>query len=251
VSAPIDVDASAFIDKLSAAAQISNAAQPQPLNQSTQRSAGPLPPAVLTAGAPATPQDAASAALPADFPILFDDLTVDSPHVTKIPLRVYPGDDPGFTEEDIVLEDGDIVFIESRETEFYFTGGLLGGGQYPLPRDYDLDVLGALAIAQAEGSANNNLGATRAVGGLSVLNQDVSVGASEVVVMRRLPNGRKLAIKVDLYEAMRSPCDTIYIQPGDFVVLQYTRSEAIGAFFERRILDGAVQGAANAVTFRR
>ena len=31
-------------------------------------------------------------------------------------------------KEDIILHDGDIVFIESRDTEVFFTGGLLGGG---------------------------------------------------------------------------------------------------------------------------
>ena len=47
----------------------------------------------------------------------------------------------------MVLNDGDIVYIESRETEVFYTGGLLQGGEFPLPRDYDLDVLGAMAIA--------------------------------------------------------------------------------------------------------
>ena len=35
------------------------------------------------------------------------------------------------SEEDVILEDGDIVFIESRDTEVFYTGGLLGvrGGE--------------------------------------------------------------------------------------------------------------------------
>ena len=32
-----------------------------------------------------------------------------------------------------------------RDTEVYYTAGLLGGGQFPLPRDYDLDVMQAIA----------------------------------------------------------------------------------------------------------
>ncbi len=81
------------------------------------------------------------------------DPTLANQSVTKIPVRLAPGEQTRFTERDIILEDGDIVFIESRDTEIFYTGGLLGGGQYTLPQNYDLDVLGAIAIAQA-GRAN-------------------------------------------------------------------------------------------------
>ena len=73
----------------------------------------------------------------------------------RIPLRLPPGQTPTFKPEDIILESGDIVMIESREREVFYTGGLLGGGEYPLPRDYDLDVLGALAIS-GQGIASQN-----------------------------------------------------------------------------------------------
>ena len=39
------------------------------------------------------------------------------------------------------------MLIEGREREVFYTGGLLPGGEWPLPRDYDLDVLGAIAMA--------------------------------------------------------------------------------------------------------
>src|SRR5207248_1926436 len=57
----------------------------------------------------------------------------------RIPLRVRPNEPPNFRPEDVVLHDGDIVFIESRETELFYTAGLLPVGEYVLPRDYDLD----------------------------------------------------------------------------------------------------------------
>ncbi len=81
------------------------------------------------------------------------DLTIDSPDIIKIPVRIGPGENPNLTEADITLYDGDIVFIESRETEVFYTGGLLGGGQYTLPRDYDLHVLEAIAVAQGLATA--------------------------------------------------------------------------------------------------
>ncbi len=54
---------------------------------------------------------------------------------------------PSFRPEDIILEEGDVVYIESRDAEVFYTGGLLPGGEFPIPRDYDLDVLGAMALA--------------------------------------------------------------------------------------------------------
>jgi len=139
-----------------------------------------------------------------------------------------------------VLHDGDVVFIESRDTEIFYTGGLLGGGQYTLPRDYDLDILGAISIAQAGGSG----GSGKSTGGPSALNQDVTISASNAIILRQLPNGTQVPIKVDLYEAVRNPSQRILIQPGDYVILQYTKSEAIAAFVERHLLEGALFGLA-------
>jgi hypothetical protein len=165
--------------------------------------------------------------------------------IIRIPVRLHPGETPRFTEKDIILQDGDIVFIESRDTEIFYTGGLLGGGQYPLPRDYDLDVLGAVSIAtagQASGGGSGGFG--NRIGGVSSLNQDISVSASDVVVLRQLPNGSQVPIKVDLNKALRDPKHRIRIQPGDYVVLQYKPHEAVAAFVERNLLAGGLIGLA-------
>ena len=74
----------------------------------------------------------------------------DQQQILRIPLRVYPGEPMPFSESDIVLEDGDVVLIESRDADVFFTGGLLGGGRYRLPRDQDLDILQALAMVQTQ-----------------------------------------------------------------------------------------------------
>jgi len=170
------------------------------------------------------------------------DPTVNNPDIIKIPVRLAPGEQPTFTEQDIILYDGDIVFIESRETEIFYTGGLLGGGQFTLPRDYDLDVLGAISVAQSQGT--QQVGGGRATGGPSALNQDVTISASQVVVLRTLPNGAQVPIKVNLYDAVRKPQERLIIQPGDMIILQYTPAEAVGAFFERHLLEGALFGLA-------
>ncbi len=173
------------------------------------------------------------------------DPTIDNPNVVKIPIRLGKGERPMFTERDIILQDGDIVFIESRETEVFYTGGLLGGGQYTLPRDYDLSVLEAISVAQSPQSLQNQT--TRNIGGTSALNMDVTFSASHVVILRKLANGTRMPIEVDLYKALRHPeRENILIQPGDMVILQYTKLETIGAFFERHLLESALFGIAAA-----
>ncbi len=168
-------------------------------------------------------------------------LDVDGRHVIRIPIRLGPGETADIREEDVILQDGDIVFIESRDTEVFFTGGLLGGGQFTLPRDYDLDILQALSIATSRGNA----GANRVVGGLSALNNDVSISPSIVIVLRKLPDGGEMPIKIDLYRARTDMSERIAIQPGDYILLQYTPLEAIAAFFERHLLEGALFGLAS------
>ena len=70
----------------------------------------------------------------------------DDPGIIRIPLRLAPGKTPKFRPTDVILEDGDLVMIEGREREVFYTGGLLGGGEHQLPRDYDLDIIGALSL---------------------------------------------------------------------------------------------------------
>lgn len=179
-----------------------------------------------------------------DWPMDFGS-SLDGRHVIRIPVRLGPGEHTDVKESDIILYDGDIVFIESRETEVFYTGGLLGGGQYTLPRDYDLDVLGAIAIAQGNrGGGGGGSRATQSIGGQSALNADVSISASQLIVLRPLPDGNQLTLQIDLYEAVRNPNERITVQPGDYLILQYTRAEAIMAFVERHLLEGALFGVA-------
>ncbi|MDB5388929.1 MAG: polysaccharide export protein [Planctomycetaceae bacterium] len=164
--------------------------------------------------------------------------------VLRIPIRLRPGEQAYFTERDILLFDGDIIFIESRETEIFYTGGLLGGGQYSLPRDYDLDIIDAISIAQGRVAATAATGTGAHIGGISSTNQDISVSASVLIVVRRLPDGRRVNIKIDLYKALRDENENLLVQPGDHLILRYTPLEAIGAFIERNLLAGSLIGLA-------
>lgn len=172
------------------------------------------------------------------------DPTIDNPNVIRIPVRLAPGEIPQITEESITLQDGDIIFIESRETEVFYTSGLLGGGQYTLPRDYDLGVLEAIAISQSRNMGSTGTGMMSSVGGVSALNQDITTSASRLAIIRTLPTGRRITIEIDLRKAMKYPQENIRIQPGDILFLEYTFPEAVCAFTQRYMLEGALFGVA-------
>jgi protein involved in polysaccharide export with SLBB domain len=163
----------------------------------------------------------------------------DPPNVTRIPLRFNPATPPQFRQEDVILDEGDIIIIRSRDEETFFTAGILGGGEYPLPRDKDLDILAAIAIAKGPiGSIGSGVGA---VGG----GQGGGMGGggggggrgtqycqpSRAVVIRELACGDQISIRVDLNKALRDPSERILIQPKDVIVLQYTLDEEIGNVF--------------------
>lgn len=147
----------------------------------------------------------------------------DPKNVVRIPLRGRPGEPvQRLKQEDIILGNGDIVYIQSRDAEVFYTGGLLKGGQYPIPRDYDLDVLGAMAMgggsiaAAAGGSGNDGIGS--GVG---------SIFPPTRVLVLRVADGRQNVIEVDLKEAMRDPGQRILIEPNDMIVLEYRPGEVV------------------------
>ncbi len=172
------------------------------------------------------------------------DPTVQSSHIIKIPVRLAPGESLDLSEEDITLYDGDIIFIENRDTDVYFIGGLLGGGQYPLPRDRDLHVLEAVSLAQGRGATQVGIQGLQSSGGVSALNRDVVPGASRLLILRDAGCNRRITIEVDLYKALRYPHENILVRPSDLLILQYTPTEAVAAFLQRNVLEGALLGIA-------
>ncbi|MBP5620412.1 MAG: hypothetical protein J6X44_00200, partial [Thermoguttaceae bacterium] len=140
--------------------------------------------------------------------------------VLRIPLRVAPGEQPPqLTSEDVTLYDGDVVYIQSREAEVYYTGGLLKGGVYPIPRDYDLDVMGA--IATAGGTVGAAAGATQAEASGKVSS---ILPASRILVLREV-NGRQYAIQIRQREMLRDPSQRILVEPNDVILVEYTTVE--------------------------
>lgn len=145
--------------------------------------------------------------------------------IIRIPLHVYAEDIAPFSVEDTILHTGDVVFIESREEEFFYSGGLLSGAQIPLPRDYSLDVIGAIALAggNVAGPAGANAAATNFRSGPGNI-----IPPSKVIIVRSIPGDGQIKICVDLKKALDDPQERILIQPGDVVLLKYTPCELLG-----------------------
>ena len=150
-----------------------------------------------------------------------------TPDVIRIPLAGCPCDTLPFTEADITLGEGDVLFVP-RRNEYFITGGLLPGAKVPLPRDEDVDVIEAIAMATA--SAGGPLG----VGGSALTSGNVGNlrEPTRVLILRRLPDGRQMTIRVDLDRAIYDPKERIRILPDDVVMLQFKPAAAAfyGAF---------------------
>lgn len=142
---------------------------------------------------------------------------------TRIPLRIRPEEPAPFGPKEVILQTGDVVFIESRDTEFYYVGGLLTGGKLPLPRDYDLDVLGA--IAMAHGNVSGPAGPTSAAASNFRSGPGNVVPPSRVLIVRTLAGGGQVKIDVSIKRALDDPRERVIIQPNDLILLKYTPSE--------------------------
>lgn len=158
----------------------------------------------------------------------------DDENVVRIPLRLKPGQFPKFNEQDIILKEGDVVLVETRETEVYYTGGLLVSGEFLLPRDKDTDVLNAVAIAGGGIGAFQSRGNTGFAGGLG--GGIGTVPPSQLIIMRPLPGNRQIAIEVDLTEAINNPRERLLVKAGDTLILRHKPREellnfSLGAFF--------------------
>ena len=152
--------------------------------------------------------------------------------MTSIPLRYNPATPPTCTKEDIILHEGDIVIIRSRDEETFVTAGLLGGGEYPLPRDKDLDIIGAIAIAGGSlgstGTGVVSIGGMVGGGGGRGGGSRQACQPSEAIVVRELPCGSSISMRIDLNKALQDPSQRILIKPNDVIILRYTLLEEIG-----------------------
>jgi protein involved in polysaccharide export with SLBB domain len=151
----------------------------------------------------------------------------------RIPIRMRPGEPLPFRPEDVVLQSGDIIFIEERNTETWYSGGLLPPAEHILPRDRDLDVIQAIVQGGFElvspGVSSGNLTGTLIAPGIG------TPIPSLLSVIRRTPNGQQVVIRVDANRALRDPRERLLIQAGDIVILQETPSEAFARYILQKL----------------
>jgi hypothetical protein len=155
-----------------------------------------------------------------------DNIVTDK--IVRIPLRLAPGQPLPFRPQDVILHDGDIVLIEARDTDVFYTGGLLPSGEYPLPRDYDLDVVEAVSQVggpMVNGGINsNNLTGALVAPGIG------SPSPRLVTVLRPMPAGGRLPIIVDLHRALTDPSENLLVVPGDVLILQESKKQALARY---------------------
>jgi protein involved in polysaccharide export with SLBB domain len=148
-----------------------------------------------------------------------------SGEVIRIPLRLPAGAPLPFSPADVRLREGDILFLEARDEEVFFTAGLLPPGKHRLPRDHDLDVIEAVTMVRGPlyngAFGGSNLSGTLIQPGLG------NPSPSLLVVLRKVPGRGQVPIAVDLRDAMKYPQERIPIRPGDVLVLQEKPAEAL------------------------
>jgi len=151
--------------------------------------------------------------------------------ILRIPLRYRKGEKPKLNPKDITLSTGDVVYIPARETDVYFTGGLLPSRFFFLPRDSDLDVVEAIiragGVINSGGLSSINIGGTTQGQGLG------SPSPRLVSVLRQTPNGGQVTINVDLSRAQRDPRERILVQSKDIIILQQEPQDAVAQYFSQ------------------
>jgi protein involved in polysaccharide export with SLBB domain len=149
----------------------------------------------------------------------------------RIPLRLPAGAPMPFGPEDIVLRSGDVVFLEGRDEQVFFTGGLLPPGKHVLPRDHDLDVLEAVMLVRGPlyngAFGGSNLSGALIASGLG------SPSPSLVTVVRRVPGRGQVPIVVDLRNALKYEQERLVLRPGDMLILQEKPAEALARYMSQ------------------
>ncbi|MCA9078658.1 MAG: polysaccharide biosynthesis/export family protein [Planctomycetaceae bacterium] len=147
----------------------------------------------------------------------------DHHSIVRIPLKGHPCSNLPFAPSDVILDEGDVVYVPRRHNEYFYTGGLLSGARVPLPRDEDIDVIEAIALAT--GSTGGPLGQS----GMALAGGTPGhmVRPTRVIILRELPSGDQIQIRVDLARAMQDEKQRIFIKDGDVVMLHFKPHQAV------------------------
>jgi len=156
----------------------------------------------------------------------YEETPGDPKKVLRIPLRGLPAG--ALRREDVQLGPGDMVVVPNRKDEVFWVVGQLDdsnlvrfslgdrerelGAGLILPRDRDIDVVTAVAMA----------------GYIDPIHSPTTV-----TVHRTCPNGEPMLIHVDLIKARFSRKETVMVQPGDIVYVNPDASWWMRRTFDR------------------
>jgi hypothetical protein len=155
--------------------------------------------------------------------------------VTRIPLHHAPSGSPCVRPEDVVLGEGDVVYLAARDQEVFFTAGLLPPGVHVIPRDRDLDVVEAVSLVR--GPLVNGAFAVSNLSGTLIQPGIGNPSPGLLTVVRRTPGGGLLPIVVDLNLALREPTERIRLAAGDTLILQEKPQQALARYFSQSFLN--------------
>jgi hypothetical protein len=155
--------------------------------------------------------------------------------IVRIPLR-WPPDQPlPFGPHDVLLGPGDVVIVNPRDQDVYYTAGLMPAGEHILPRDVDLDVIEA--ICRVRGPLVNGAVAVSNLSGQLIQPGIGNPSPALLAVLRKTPGGGQVNIRVDLDRALCDPKERILVQPGDILVMQEKPSDAVTRWFTQTFLN--------------
>lgn len=151
--------------------------------------------------------------------------------IVRIPLRRRPEEPLVLAPEEVILHSGDVVFLEARDRAYFYTGGLLPPGEHLLPRDRDLDVIEAVSMVR--GPLVNGAFAVSNLAGNLIAPGIGGPSPKQLTVLRKLPCGGRVPILVDLHRAFCHPEECIRVLPGDVLILQETKGQALARYFSQ------------------
>lgn len=142
----------------------------------------------------------------------------------RIPLTQRLGGEMPFEPQDVVLGDGDVVFLPRRDGDAFMTGGMLPTGRFPLPRDRDMDILEAIAVSTGPnfGPAAGVRAPNYAGGGKGIL------PPTDVFIIRRTAKNTQFKIYVDLKKCLDDPTHRVVIRRGDLIIMKFKPHEMAG-----------------------
>jgi protein involved in polysaccharide export with SLBB domain len=129
------------------------------------------------------------------------------------PVR-YGSPVSSFPRSNARLGNGDIVSVEAKPTEVFYTGGQLGGGEYLLPRDRPLSVMDA--VAQAGGVPQGRRGLAA-----------VPLQEPRLLKLVRTAGGQQTTWQFDLSGGYSQQAAQTRVRAGDYLILDYSPAQRV------------------------